>query len=121
MTRPAKTIAVFGVYLILTGVILISIPNVLLASLRTEPAEEPWIRVLGAVVAILGYYYSTAAKNELTDFFRATVWGRNAILALFLALVLLRLAPPQLIVFGIIDAIGAFWTWTSLRSPAPVT
>lgn len=119
MTKPAKTIAVFGVYLILTGAILISIPNVLLDLLRIEPAQDPWIRVLGAVVAVLGYYYITAARNQLTDFFRATLWGRNAILVLFLALALLRLAPAQLVLFGIVDAIGALWTWSSLRRTAP--
>jgi hypothetical protein len=118
MTQPAKTITVFGIYLILTGSILVSIPNVLLEMLRIEPAEDPWIRVLGAVVAVLGYYYITAARNEFTGFFRATLWGRSAILVLFLTLALLRLAPAQLVVFGLVDAIGALWTWASLRRVA---
>jgi hypothetical protein len=73
MTRPAKTIVVFGLYLVLTGIVLLSTPDVLLTLLRAEPTEEPRIRVFGAVVAVLGYYYVTAAGNELASFFRATL------------------------------------------------
>ena len=121
MTKPAQTIAVFGLYLVLTGTILVVIPNVLLASLRVASTQEPWIRVLGAVVAVLGYYYITAARNELASFFRATLWGRSAVLVLFLALALLSLAPAQLVVFGVIDALGAVWTWTALRGTVAST
>lgn len=118
MSKPAKTILVFGTYLVLTGIILLSIPNVLLASLRIEPTEEPWIRVLGAVVSVLGCYYITAARKELTDFFQATVWGRTAILILFVGLALMSLAPAQLVLFGIIDFLGALWTQIAMRSSA---
>jgi len=121
MTKPARTIAAFGLYLIVTGAILVCIPNVLLTVLRVELAEEPWIRVLGAVVAVLGFYYITAAKTELDSFFRATLWGRNVILVMFLTLVLLQVAPAQLVVFGVIDALGALWTWAALRSSASAT
>jgi hypothetical protein len=28
------------------------------------------------------------------------------------------LAPPQLILFGVIDLLGALWTWTAMRREA---
>ena len=73
-----------------------------------------WIRVVGILVVILGFYYSTAARNELTPFLRATVIGRFTVLVCFVGFVVLGLAPPVLILFGVIDAVSAAWTGIAL-------
>ena len=59
-----------------------------------------------------------AARNELTSFFRLTVYGRCAALVFFIAFVVLGFAPPTLILFGVIDAAGAVWTALCLRGGA---
>ena len=115
MTRAGRTIFVFGIYLIATGLLFFVTPNTLLGLLRVAPTTEPWIRVLGVVAGVLGAYYVTAARAELIAFFRATLWGRAGVLLAFLLLVVLHLAPPILIAFGLIDAAGALWTITALR------
>ena len=68
------------------------------------------------LVLILGYYYSTAARNNLTPFIRATVYGRFSVLLFFIAFVALGWAPAILILFGVIDAAAAVWTAVSLRN-----
>ncbi len=116
MSKPARSMLVFGIYLIANALLLVASPNTFLGLLGLAPTTEPWIRVLGIVVGVLGAYYVAAAWQELTGFFRATVWGRAIFLLGVALLVLLRLAPPVLIVFGLVDVAGALWTRAGLRS-----
>ena len=118
MTRAARSILVFGVYLVAAGSILFTVPNTLLALLRLAPTTEPWIRILGMQVAIMGALHITAARGEVVSFFRATLWGRATVLVGLAFLILLQLAPPVLIAFGIVDAAGAMWTRAALRAGA---
>jgi hypothetical protein len=118
MTRAAQSIFLFGIYLVVTGLILFAMPNMLLALLRLSPTTEPWIRVLGIPVGVMGATYVAAARANIFPFFRLTLWGR-AIVPLGLGLlVVFRLAPPILIVFGLMDAAGALWTRAALRHGA---
>lgn len=117
MSRSATSILVFGVYLCVLGIFLLLTPNTLLAVLGLPLTTEVWIRILGGLVAIAGGYYIQAARHELVPFFRATIWGRLTVLALLIVFVVLGLTPPMIVVFGIIDAIGAFWTAAALRDP----
>jgi hypothetical protein len=118
MTAAAHSIVVFGVYMVLTGLALLLAPNVLLAVFGFDPATEVWIRVLGSVVIALGAYYVAMGKAEATAFFQATVWGRCWIFLSFLGLVILGMAKPPLILFGVVDLLGAFWTWRAMKTRA---
>lgn len=119
MSRAAISVFVFSIYLDVLGLVLVAFPNVLLSLFRIQETNEVWIRVVGMLVLILGYYYSIAAHNELTSFLRATVIGRFAVLVFFIAFVLLDFAPPTLILFGVIDAVAATWTGLALRAQNP--
>ena len=77
--------------------------------------NEVWVRVVGMLVLIIGYYYVTAARNELTQIFRASVHARFSVLVFFIAFVVTGLAPPMLLIFGVVDAIAATWTAMALR------
>ncbi len=89
MSTVALSIFVFGIYIICLGLSLIFIPNTILTLFKFEKTNEAWIRVLGLVVAILGFYYIIAAQNDLTPFFWATVIGR---FSLFIGLVIMVLS-----------------------------
>ncbi|HEV8510180.1 MAG TPA: hypothetical protein VGQ48_06970 [Gemmatimonadales bacterium] len=115
MTPAARSIYVFGVYLVATGAFILGAPDTFLALLRLPPATDPWFRVLGVVVMAIGMLDLASARAEQTGFFRATVWVRFFVLIAFTGLILLRLAPPVLIVFGLIDAAGAVWTKLALK------
>lgn len=118
MNSSTKSIRVFGIYLIGLGLVLLVVPNLLLQTFGLGSTNEPWIRVLGIVVAPLGYYYLMAARSNSTAFFTATVHGRTWLLLAFIALVFLGLAKPMLILFGLVDFAGAAWTWNALRGEA---
>ena len=115
MTKAARSVFVFGIYLVCTGLILFAVPNTLLAILRLAPTTEPWIRVLGIPIGVMGAFHIAAARANVVPFFRFTVWGRPLVLFGIAALVVFRFAPPILIVFGLVDAAGAVWTLTAIR------
>jgi len=116
MSKSAVSIFVFGVYLLAVGAVLILAPNFLLSLFAIPETSEVWIRVLGAVAAVLGYYYVEAARHEQTAFFRATVPGRLGVLVCFTAFVVLKMTAPTFVIFGVIDALGALWTGLALRA-----
>ena len=110
MSASALSVLVFGIYLVVIGTGFMLMPNTILPLFKFPKTNEPWIRVLGVVVLVLGFYYIIAAQNELSPFFWASVVGRFGVLILFSSLVLLKKAKPMLILFGLIDAAGAVWT-----------
>jgi hypothetical protein len=116
MSKPAKSILVFGVYMAATGLGFLVIPNILLDLFGFPTTDEPWIRVVGLLVLILAFYYIQAARQEVEAVFRWSLYCRPAAFVVFTSFVLLGLAKPMLILFGVIDLLGAIWTGLALRS-----
>ncbi len=121
MSPAARSILLFGIYIVIIGLLLVSVPNVLTATFSFPETQEPWIRVLGIVVTVLGLYYVQAGRNNIVAFFEWTVWGRGLVLLGLVGLVVFGLAGPMLIVFGVIDALGATWTALALRTSRRTT
>lgn len=118
MSRSAVSVFAFGIYLILLGPVLLTIPNPFLAIFGMPAVDDVWIRVVGMLVLLIGIYYLQAARHELRPLFAVSVVARSAVLAFFVAFVVLKLAPPVLILFGVIDAAGAGWTAIALKQDA---
>ena len=116
MSKSAKSILVFSIYMFVLGLILIVIPNVLLSVFGLPKTNDVWIRVVGVLVLFLGYYYFQASRNDLKMFFKWSVYARTGVFLFFIAFVLFDFAPPTLILFGFVDAVAALWTYLSLRS-----
>lgn len=115
MSRAAKSLFVFGIYLCGLGLVLLLVPNLILRVFGVPPTSEVWIRLNGMFVLCLSYYYVQVARNELTIFIRWTVWARVAVIFYFVAFVLLVSAPKALLLFGVIDLLAAIWTWLALK------
>jgi hypothetical protein len=115
MSRAARSVLVFGAYIVGLGLLLATAPALVVGPFGFPEPQEPWIRVLGVVVFVLGCYYAQAARQEVTAFFRWTVWGRCVILAGFTLLVVAGQVAPALVLFGVVDAAGAAWTALELR------
>ena len=114
--HPASlSIKAFGIYAAITGIGLLLAPNVVLAPLGIPAATEVWIRVVGALAVVLGYYYWACGVADAVAFFKATVKGRFLYAALSALLIAMFQAPTQLLLFGAIDIAGALWTWQGLR------
>ena len=116
MNSPGRSIVVFGVYVVVVGLGFLLIPNTVLPIFGFPTTTEVWIRVLGLLAAALSlYYFYSASRNDL-HFFRISVVGRIIFFIGMTALALLNLGGPMLIAFGLVDLLGAAWTWWALRS-----
>jgi hypothetical protein len=118
MSPAARTVQLFGIYIVAVGVILLAIPNVLLGVFGIPATDEPWIRILGLVLLALAGYYLVAARNELTDFFQASVAGRVVVGAGLIVMVALW-GYWTAVVFGLVDIAGALWTRAALADNQP--
>ncbi len=117
MSKAAKSLFVFGIYLIVIGLGFLVMPNLALRLFGFSETSEPWIRVMAMLLLFLAYYYIFASRNEMTEFIRITVYSRASVILFFAAFVLLDLAQPMLLLFGAVDLLAAIWTWYSLRQP----
>lgn len=114
MSAAAKSVFAFSIYLFLVGFAFMVFPHAAVAPLGLT-ADDIWTRACGIVVTTLAYYYLTAARNELTPFFRATVIGRFFVLLAITTLALALHAPFAWIAFGVVDAAFGVWTLLALR------
>ena len=115
MSKAARSLFVFGIYLIVIGLGFLVMPNLVLRLFGFPETSEPWIRVMAMLLLFLAYYYIFASRNEMTEFIRITVYVRASVILFFAAFVLLDLAQPMLLLFGAVDLVAAIWTWLSLR------
>ena len=110
-----RSVMVFGVYLLALALVLLAVPNVLLAIFGIPGTQEVWIRVVGMLVGFLGFYYVRYAALAERSFLTMTIQVRGSVPAFFLAFVLFAGAPWQLLLFAVFDILGAGWTWWSLQ------
>jgi hypothetical protein len=115
MTAAARSIFVFGIYLAILGAALMLVPNLVLAPFGFPPTGEVWLRVAGSETAIIGWFFLVSARHGTESFYRATLLTRPFLFLTLCAYVLFSLAPPQLILFGVIDLCGALWTFLALQ------
>jgi hypothetical protein len=107
MSKSGVSVFVFGLYLGALGITLLVVPNFLLGVFTLPSTNEVWIRVVGMLVLFLCFYYTQAARKEITDFFPLTVYVRPTVILFFTVFVLLGFARWPLILFGGVDLLGA--------------
>jgi hypothetical protein len=123
MTKSARTLFVFALYLFALAAVLLVTPNTLLELFGLPATNEVWIRVIGMLTAFLGVYYVVAARHNFLPMMEASVRVRIAVPVFLGLFVALGYAPVVILLFGGIDLTGAVWTYLTLRSelggPAP--
>jgi hypothetical protein len=119
MSAVARSLVVFGWYLVGFGALLVAVPNLLLAVFGLPPTDEVWIRVVGVLVLIIGYYNVRLGRADFLPYARLPVHARVAVLVFLVAFVIAGLVKPILILIGAIDLAGALWTAAALRSDDP--
>lgn len=117
MSKAARSVFMFSIYLMVMGAVLTLVPNSLLGAFRLPATDEPWIHVVGMLAFILGFYYFKSSQNELKLFFQWTVYGRLAGFLMFCILGFGGFGPPVLILFGVVDGLTALWTLHCLKAP----
>ena len=116
MSNTAKSILAHGIYLLGLAVVLLTIPNVPLKIVGLPETNEVWIRVVGFLSLVLGYYYVQEARRDETEFFRSTILPRVLAIVFFIIFVVLGFAPINLLILIAVDPIFILWTYFALRS-----
>jgi hypothetical protein len=124
MSSPARSLFVFGVYVVVAGAGLMLVPSLVLSMLGAAvPLETGWVRVVGTLAIFVGIYHIVAARNELLPYIKATVWARVGFAVLLSVVIITSRMSTSLLLFAAIDLAAAAWTGLSLRrvrSPAAV-
>ena len=115
MTGAAKSIYYFGIYLFVVGLTLVCIPNIFLATLQMPETNEVWIRVVGVLAWVIGFYYNRAGATNLQPFFGLTVPTRVTVFLFFVFFAIMKWVSPVIIGIGVIDLAGALWTWMAMK------
>jgi uncharacterized membrane protein YuzA (DUF378 family) len=116
MTRAGRSIFVFGFWVLACALPLMIFPGLLLGYLGIPSSAEVVARVFGMVLLFLAIYYLvTGRRAEFAPFFRVTVYTRASALLIVTLIVLLTGASPLIILFTVVDALGALWTALALR------
>ena len=56
MSNSARSVLVFAIYLVVLGLVLMIAPNFLLGLFALPGVTDIWIRVVGILVRLLGFY-----------------------------------------------------------------
>jgi hypothetical protein len=120
LRSPPVSVTVFGFYLVGLALVLMTIPNTLLAIFGIASTQDPWIRVVGMLAGLIGLLYVRYAPHGDRPFFELTVQLRASVIVFLLAFVVLASAPWQLLLFGAIDLAAAGWTWSTLAAERPI-
>jgi hypothetical protein len=115
MTAAARSVCYFGFYLYIVGLTLIAVPNLFLQTLQLPETNEVWIRIVGVLAFGLGFYYHRTGVQNNVSFFKLTVPTRIFVCIAFVVFVLLKFVSPVLIGIGVVDLLGAAWTYFALK------
>ena len=109
------SLVVQAIYVTLTGLQLIFVPNLLLSTFGFADTSEIWIKVLGVVILPLSAVYYAVSKQGDKNVVFSTIISRGFVGVGFILLALSGQAKINLILFAGIDLATAAWTWVELQ------
>lgn len=116
MKSSSLSIMVFGLYMVfVVGIGFMLIPLPILHAFGLDAGDDTWIRFVGMLAFVLGFYYIQVARAGLEEFIPWTIQSRIFAATFMLVLVMLKMTGPGLLLFAAIDAAAAAWTWVTLR------
>jgi len=120
MKRDAasNSIYVFGLYMILVpGMGLIFIPEFILDFFRLSHGEELWLaRMIGLLAFVIGAYYLQIVKYKIESLYNTSILLRFIASLFMICLWLINEVELMILLFASIDALGATWTYLSLKN-----
>ncbi len=115
MDTTAFSIYAFGIYEIIAGIGFLSFPNLILSFLNMEKTIEPWIRVVGILGILIGYYHFKIGQLTISALYYSTIYVRIGFIFSLVLLALTKQAPKKIILFGVASILSTIWTyWTLL-------
>jgi hypothetical protein len=117
-TKKHLSLIVHAIYVILTGLQLIFVPNMVLDLFGIAPTTEIWIKILGLVVFSLSFMYYAISQHGSREVIQSSVYARSLVSLGFILFVLFGQVQTSLIFFACIDAATSIWTWMELKKEA---
>ena len=114
MDATAFSIYAFGIYEMMAGLGFLAIPNLILSFLSMEKTTAPWIRVVGILAIIIGYYHFMIGQLTIEVLYWPTIFVRITFIILLILLVLTKKAPKKIILFGVVSLLSTIWTYWTL-------
>ena len=116
MNNARLSLLVFGLYMVfVAGLGFMIIPMQTLHLFGLNAGDDVWIRFVGMLASIVGFYYIQVARAGLDRFIPWTVPGRYYAAAFMVLLVVLKMVGLGLLLFAAIDIAAATWTLLALR------
>lgn len=119
MSRAARSLFAFGIFVTLVALGFIVAPASAVALLRLPPATDGWIRAVGLLALVIGAYDIVGGGAGLLPTIRASVYVRFGFASGVAILVASGQMPPSLLALGAIDVAGAVWTAVALKKGSP--
>ena len=117
MNKACFRLLVFGLYMIfVVGLGFMLMPFFILNLFGQSAGDDVWIRFVGMLASIIGFYYVQVARAGLDRFIPWTVAGHFYAAGLMVLIVVLGKTGPGMLLFAAIDAAAAIWTWLAFRS-----
>ena len=113
--KKSLSLTVQAIYVFITALQLIFVPNMLLGMFGFEPTSEIWIKVLGVVLIAFVLVYFGVILYGNKDLIRISIYSRLIVVVGFGLLVATGQAATPLILFAGIDLATAIWTWFELK------
>lgn len=114
MIHAAASVQFFGIFLILEGLLLLSVPDLFL-SLFLLDAKDAWVRILGLALAILGYFYFRLGRENVRSFLILTTHSRTAQFVVIAGFVSLGLIGPMILLPSGFEFLCGLWTLYLLK------
>lgn len=115
LSRAGTSIFLFGIYLVILGLIFTLVPNTLLRIINLPDSQEVWIRLVGMLLLIMAFYYLMAGRTEARSFYHWTLYTRLGSVFFLVGFVTAGWVSPIAFIFWLADLAGAAWTWSALR------
>lgn len=119
MSRSARSLFIFGIYIVVTGAAFIVAPGSLSALLQLPPATVGWGRVIGLLALVIGAYDIAGSRAECLPYIRASVPVRFGFATGTVLLVAFGQMPATILLLGATDIAGALWTAFALKQGTP--
>jgi hypothetical protein len=117
MSRAGRSMFWFGFWVLACGIFLMFLPGMMLRVAWVTVSNDVILRIQGMVLIFLAIYYFVAGRHpEFRPLYRVTVYTRASALPVTAVMVLLLRANPLIILFTVVDALGALWTALALRA-----
>lgn len=121
MSRPGVSLIVYSIYLGSSGAALALVPNLVFPLLGLQGADQVWPRVFGFLALVLAVKGSYGAILNNMGSMQLDTITRTCFATFLTILVIAGISPRVMIIFAILDYIGAAWTQITLNQVRKAT